>query len=174
MRKKKPNKLHVLCIDPGVRSTGFAYWRNLSLRHLKPDETGVWRAPSKVKWQKAVHNIAGQFLHFLYEDLCIESSSNLSVVCEWPQLWTGSAKSMSSGSDGDLFKLAHLVGALDSVALDATTDMMTLVTPNQWKAQLPKEEIIARIHRKIGVTYANHAADAVGIGFYLMGLLPCN
>lgn len=156
----------ILTIDPGVRSTGWAYWRALNPRSLVPDAHGVWTASKKINWQRAAQRIAALFNGYLLR------RDVKRVVIEWPQLWTGSAKSMSSGTDGDLFKLSYLVGALDRCFSSShRDDIAILVPPNQWKGQLSKKVVLNRIEKRIGVRYGDHEGDAVGIGLYLLGML---
>jgi hypothetical protein len=170
----------LLCLDPGVRSTGYAFWYNLRPDNLKPDDYGVWRAPSSMKWQaacRAVTNEASEWFDERRRDASEQAyefgGEPEHIVCEWPQLWGGSAKSYTSAERGDLLKLAFLLGRLQEVFEYAGfTDDMSLVTPQQWKAQASKRVIIMRLERWTGIRFKDHEADAVGMGMHLLGKLP--
>jgi hypothetical protein len=148
----------VMCLDPGLRATGYAYWR--PLRDARPDDSGVWRIPASAAWMAACTQMWYSLTRYLrqrHADL---------VVIEFPRLWTGSAVSHASCESGDLFKLAYLVGGYARTGSTDDSDV-TLVYPHEWKGQLSKEAVQDRLVRRLGVRYANHEADAVGIGLYV-------
>jgi len=162
-----PKGLHLLTIDPGVRSTGWCYWQNLSIARPTPDAHGVWCAPGRLDWQRATQVVVDQCA----ERLMDMQTRGLRIVVEWPALWTGSAKSMASGEAGDLFKLAACIGALTREAWVVTHRRATMLPVNAWKGQLSKEIVVRRVKHQTGIAFADHEADACGMGLSLVGLL---
>jgi hypothetical protein len=156
----------VLFVDPGLNGTGWAVFLDIgpvvtNAAPKPPKRTGVIRHnPADKPWELRAHEIAGRV-----KDL-IEIFEIQKTVIEFPGLWT-SGKSMASATTGDLFKLTYLIGAM---GLFAETPL--LISPQEWKGQLPKEIVIARI-KKLWPAYQekNHEADAVGMGFALQGFL---
>ena len=172
MARRKPKPLRVLCLDPGVRSTGWAFWEALSLKTLAPTEYGVWRAPASMGWQASCRRVSGEAAEW-YQRRAGDYAEPDKIVCEWPQLWSGSAKSQTAADRDSLAKMWFLIGRLqEAFETVGYADDMTLVTPQQWKAQASKRIIIARLKRWTGVTFRDHVADAVGIGAHLLGRLP--
>jgi hypothetical protein len=167
----------VLCVDPGLDGTGLAWWRTLVARRgpaRPPSWTAVIRSTAGGSWEDRAEEITGKALWRLGKALRADDRAAL-VVIETPRLWGGSATSYASAAKGDLFKLAFLAGSLahalrrkplEAGALDA-------ITPGQWKGQLSKKLVDARIRRALGpgARYPNHAADAVGMGLALQGVL---
>lgn len=94
-----------------------------------------------------------------------------STVIEFPELWT-SAKSMASANRGDLFKLAFLVGAI-AEKINHTGYPVALISPADWKGQLPKDIVIKRILKEIPEMkkVRDHEADAIGMGLAEAGKL---
>jgi hypothetical protein len=48
---------------------------------------------------------------------------------------------------------------------------VVLVTPNEWKGNLPKEVVAARCEAQFGFTVGNHEQDAIGMGLSAQGAL---
>lgn len=154
---------HVLTVDPGLGGTGLAFWPTLSRcsRARLPAWTRVVNA-GRMSWQERAFEIA-------------EHVRNLSVSAgivfiEIPRLWTGSKTSRASASRGDLTKLSVLAGAILH-AMRLTPREIVTAFPSDWKGQLPKPAVDARIQRALGRQYPDHAADAVGMGLAIQGVL---
>ena len=147
----------VLTIDPGIRTCGYAYWYNLSDTKL-PDCSGIWRQKTGTDWKIAVR---GQWLEF---KLFIQKPIDL-VVIETPSVW-GSAKSHASAVKGDLFKMAHMIGGFHYMCAMWEIDI-ELITPRDWKGQLPKRVVEARLIKQYGQKFRDHECDAVGIGSWI-------
>ncbi len=158
----------VMFVDSGSGGTGWAtFYIPMLAEHppLKPIATGVITSDADT-WQMRIAQIT--------EDLplmCARSKA-IYVVIEWPTLWAGSSKSHAAAASGKLLQLAAACGALiQGIHLMRYAVGIMLVTPNEWKGQLTKPAVNARIMRAIGETYPNHASDAVGMGLAVMGLL---
>jgi len=159
---------HTLTIDPGLGGTGWCYWTRLGRSNPTPDGHGVLKAAGRGPWQKRATQIVGDFGDLLDR---WKIGSACGIVIEFPMVWAGSAKSLSSAERGDLFKLSYLIGGLGSRVALATGREPRLVTPNEWKGQLPKRVVVQRVEKLTGIAFADHEADACGIGMYLIGSL---
>ncbi|TXH19723.1 MAG: hypothetical protein E6R03_00140 [Hyphomicrobiaceae bacterium] len=91
------------------------------------------------------------------------------LVIEMPAFQSGATREMG-WKTGDLQKLTLLVGYL--CAHD--WGRVTLVTPFEWKGQLPKTVVMERIKRRLGageclrLGIERDGWDAVGIGLYAL------
>jgi len=158
---------NVLTVDPGLGGTGLACWASLSHGQVEPQEpqsTEIIRGGRTGSWEYRVEHI----WHIFTRSLLLTQPRF--VVLESQALWTGSASSMASAGRGDLFKLAYLTGGLWTIAIGRDAEVV-LVSPNQWKGQLPKSAIHKRIKRALGARYPEHVADAVGMGLAVQGVL---
>lgn len=169
MAKKQNKKIYpteyVLCIDPGIGGTGLAYFQ----KGDEPTYTETLKSQSKT-WTTVALNITYSLRGVIGGD-CPDITP-LYVVIEWPSLWSGSAKSYSAGIKGDLFKLTSLIGMLiHECGAYHYSDGLILLPVADWKGQLSKKAVDARIKRVLGKKYPNHVSDAVGMGLFLKGLL---
>jgi hypothetical protein len=106
------------------------------------------------------------------------------LAVEWPQVYAGSKQ---KGDANDLIALAAVVAA---VCTRYSTSIVTRYKPRDWKGQVPKEVIQARILGSLGVAgrlspdemlvYANcdcskslrhNILDAIGIGLHFLDRL---
>lgn len=155
----------VITIDPGVREAGLAVWKELRphVAHI-PLRAEVLKTKPTLDWGCAMFDLVEQVEHRL-----AKHRPNW-VVMEWQEVWTTSAASMASASTGNLLKLTLATGMLVRLA-DARGAAIVLAKPGEWKGQLSKAAVIKRITRATGKTYRSHAADAVGIGLAVSGVL---
>ena len=164
----------VLTVDPGLRTTGWAFWDEIE-RGTKdaqvPTATGIITFPKSRDWEECC--VSAPTL--LQSVLAKHNVKHL--VLEFPQLWSGSATSMASGSRGDLFKLCYLVGAFGE-CFSYHSDLRHLndhrsikIEPQEWKGQLTKRTVDRRIARALDAQYPEHISDAVGIGLAIQGKL---
>jgi hypothetical protein len=157
-----------LFIDPGLGGTGWAFFTDGAFTN-----SGVLKPPSRESWQHQCHSLAGMLRGV------IVACKAERVILEMPALWGGSATSYASathhakpGEPADLFKLTYLVGVLGDVAWQATSALPKLVHPEEWKGQLPKDAVKARIAKRLpDYDFGDHEADAVGMGLAERGLL---
>jgi len=163
--------MFTVCIDPGIGGTGYAVFRNLQRKWKKtrrPLKTGMVPPPDKdhrVSWQHKVVWYSNQ----LRIELCNYNLTNAYI--EMPEFWTRSAKSYASTKQGNLFKLAYLVGAIGDMLYMHHSIIPELLAPSKWKGQLSKSVVDKRIRRAIGKNYPEHVSDAVGIGLSVQGKL---
>ncbi len=174
MNIKLPIWNRVLTVDPGLGGTGWCLWP--ALCEVKgdlcqmPSSWGVLNS-SKKDWQDKSDDLWEQFSDLLAEKNVYQ------VVIEMPELWT-TGKSMASVTSGDLFKLVYLIGGMSRVSNITLSNFgesrpPVMIKPREWKGQLPKDVVIARIKKLCPAcsTIGNHEADAVGMGFALQGRL---
>lgn len=152
----------VAFVDPGSSGTGIALWEHLAALG-PPDETDRWTPKRGTTWEQKRTACLEWFERWLGM-----SSAHL-VVIEGVEVW-GNAKSLSAASTGKTIKLARLVGGMEHVC--AMLDVVWLVvSPNEWKAQLPKDAMKRRVKAALGVSYREHEWDAVAMGLAAQGRL---
>lgn len=158
-------KSNVLFVDPGLGGTGWAFFDTFT--KSPPIDWGVLRRPEG-DWTIRARDIARGFKSVVSDKIVYH------VVIEMPSMWSGSAQSHASTVSGDLFKLAFLVGSIAQWFACHRADLqLTLISPQEWKGQLPKELVIKRIVKRFPNLdmIANHEADAIGMGLACQGLL---
>jgi Holliday junction resolvasome RuvABC endonuclease subunit len=154
---------NIIIIDPGSEGTGWCLWRMADA--AEPKAHGVLTSRART-WRERMEDITTRFSNEV-----LASASPDRMLLEWPEMWSGSVKSQASASTGKLLKLAALCGALELVAVQHIPEVSLFVSANEWKGQLEKQAVNFRIRRALGRSYPNHAADAVGIGLAVLGLL---
>jgi hypothetical protein len=157
----------LLAIDPGLNSMGWAYWRYPE-KGFVPASVGLIKAPRKMELTVRAHWIAEE----VFKTIPQIGGPNApplfktDIVSEFPA-WHGTSMAWSTG---DLQRLVFLVGVLCG---RFSLSKFTLVTPAEWKGQLPKDVVIRRLQKKLGrrVTqdYDKDMWDAVGIGLWKLG-----
>lgn len=161
-----------LFIDPGIGGTGYAFFDAIESKATKktlrsPALTGAFIPPSNEQWDNKVWSLCSEFGGLV-------SSTEPSVIAiEFPELFSGSVVSHASAAKGDLFKLTFLIGGLAHVARELTGNLPVLMSPMEWKGQLPKQVVIERILAawpELG-TVADHEGDAIGMGLAAQGVL---
>jgi hypothetical protein len=169
---------NVLFVDPGLGGTGWANFPYITTKSsattvVKPNGTGVIHIPaSKYKegWIQHAELISASFFGVL------TAYAPRLVIIEQPALWAGSAVSHASatagkdGEPGDLFKLAYLVGMFGGMVKQTVGTSPILIMPHEWKGQLPKEVVLARL-QVFGIQAKDHEGDAIGMGIAAQGLL---
>jgi len=158
----------LLAIDPGLEGTGWAVFR-----HSTPVKCGIETASRRYKWFEKLH----YYCEFM-ERLAVKVRAT-ECVLERPVFMQSSGGMVTAKSDS-LVKLAMLVGALYT-RMPPLVKRCTLVTPNQWKGQLPKTIAIDRIQMRLDSrtltalepsdpeASATHDWDALGIGLNHLG-----
>jgi hypothetical protein len=154
-----------LFIDPGLTGTGWAFYAQ---RHGAPCSGVLKVLNPKAEWTTRAYDIAGQVL--LVAVVSCKGIKNIGM--EFPTLWGASSKSQTAASQGDLFKLSFLCGAIH-MAASLNNINVYLFSPQEWKGQLPKDCVIRRIQRQfMGMRVPkDHEADAIGMGLAAQGLL---
>lgn len=158
-----------LFLDPGLGGTGFAIFNGIGDEVVPPARWGVLRVQ-----QVNAQNPLPEKLHDLtiaLNKVLLDASQVNEVLIEFPEMWGGSATSLTAGLKGDLIKLATVVGGLTTAAHWRGV-RVHYITPAQWKGQLTKEHVTDRVVRAWGQEMRkvpNHAMDAVGMGLALQG-----
>lgn len=173
MNFKLKQNVRVLTVDPGIMGTGWCLYPTITSQrpYSMPSCWGVLKSFEK-NWQDKASDIWNQF------DKLLGDRNVYQVVIEMPEIWT-SGKSHASAVSGDLFKLQYLIGGFALLAvvngnLQGQKAKPCMISPRDWKGQLPKEVVISRIKRlcpNICDAIENHEADAVGMGLALQGVL---
>ena len=158
----------VVCIDPGVGGTGLAFWSSwphADAPAWAPDATEVVRPTyPRAPWLDRAFSCGERVGIF------ISRCNATHIIVEDQAVWTSAVGAASAGR-GDVIRLAQLAGLILAHARIYGSLRTYLLPPREWKGQLPKAAVAARIRRALGRAYPDHAADAVGMGLYLQGKL---
>lgn len=157
--------MYALSVDPGVEG-GYAVWDTLRWELLVPPvECGVI-APQHGSWEQRV-NEAWDQLNAVFDVF----GGITDMYCEYPMFF-GAESSVATGT-GDLLKLMYHVGGIALLAQFKGAKFHPIPV-NQWKGQVPKDAMWARIQKRYGAACPkarSHARDAIGIGLYVKGFL---
>ena len=160
-----------LGIDPGLTGTGVSLVSNVHDDITQLENTVIYSdgSLSKLAWHIRAANIASKLS--LWLKVCNHYPGIDDAIIELPAFWgTGSVVGNAAAKSGDLIALAATTGVIIA-ALQALSIDVVCYTPQQWKGQLPKEAVAARINRRMGpIPYRNHANDALGIVLYHLGV----
>ena len=159
------NKNRLMSIDPSVNNLGMAIWdvneKKLLLWKLLHPEVGQRR--NEFDKSLSMLNQVKQW---------IQTYAVNRIIMETPEHWVvGGFQARETGS---MTKLAFVCGMLCSLVNDLQE--FKVVTPAEWKGQLPKEVVANRLkdhYLPLGVNLTEidaNVADAIEIGhFYLYG-----
>lgn len=160
---------NLLTIDPGIGSTGWAYWDTSS---LEPRATGiiktspaVWSLHAKAQGVSLVHDVLS----------VNRKRRSMQIFCEFPSFFAGNSGGMAASQSGSIQKLAYLVGVYSAMmTAEFPTSVFTPILVRDWKGQLPKEVVIRRIKSILGEhackQFQKDIWDAVGIGLAIKGV----
>lgn len=156
----------LLSIDPGIGSTGWAFWSRDN--RLVPSAVGLIQTKVRGEWWERA--VAQAF------ELCqaIPTHKDLEVVCEFPIFWSGTAGGVAAAETGSLLKLCYMVGVLgDAINRTCVRTSFAPIAVRDWKGQLPKHVVMTRIMGILGPQncqdFKQDIWDAVGIGLYKKG-----
>lgn len=159
----------LLGIDPGLSGTGISLVSQIHDDTTQLENSVIYTTArlKSESWQRRAQDIA-QKLSLWVRVLNMKPEL---VVIELPAFWgTGSVVGNAAAKTGDLITLAATTGILIA-AMQALELPVVCYTPQQWKGQLPKEAVAARINRRMGpIPYRNHANDALGIVLFHLGV----
>jgi len=155
----------LLSIDPGINGTGWALWRNQTLK-----KAGIIRVAKRgMDWREKSLEVAREV------SVLVATHRVAAVACEYPE-YMQSQKGEMVARRGDLVKLAFLTGVIAGrcCPLDAA-----MVPVHMWKGQLSKENVERRIRRILTreegydicglLDLKSHMWDAVGVGLFMQG-----
>ena len=157
---------YTLSIDPGFGSgTGWALWENKDWKKCYPPiDFGVLKASGQGNEWVNRCLILGDAVSFIMQ------RGVASVYCEFPALFNSAGSHMAT-AQGDIFKLAFLVGVYANVAHQYRASFYP-VEVAAWKGQMGKDVVAERIGKRLHEepwSYPSHSNDAVGIGLYAKG-----
>lgn len=164
---QKKNRL--MSVDPSINNLGVAVWEIHSIlkqsklvmyklvhpeRHCRENEfEKSWSMLTQLKQWKQTYGVNR-------------------VICEVPEQWA--VAGFQARETGSMTKLMFVCGLLYSMR--GEVEEYKLVTPREWKGQIPKRVMENRLREdylKIGVDLAkidDNVMDAIGIGhFYVHG-----
>lgn len=155
----------LLAADPGKHFTALAVWvvGNTVRSFVRADLVGVKDNPAEARRMMA-QAVARH----------TRGDVDAHLFCELPQSY---ALAQQKGSQNDLIEVAVSVGAL--VGATGEHAKVSLVTPAEWKGQLPKDVHHARIAKQITSTmracveaYPKHlqhnVLDAIALGLWAL------
>ena len=155
----------VVTVDPGQGGTGWATWGWINYGEIHPPlDFGVIDVRDMSE-RNALNAVWSRL------DSIIAAEHCTTLVIESTALWGGSARSQAATATGELFITARLIGGIERIAQQRGVRHVVLPRAQDWKGQLPKRVVKARVLKKLGVKCRNHEADAVGIGLAAMGQL---
>jgi len=149
--------MKVLGVDPGLTGTGFAMLE-AQKGEIKLRIHGILRS-SEMGWENRVLDLANRVGELARQEE-LEG-----IFCELPAYW-GTFKQQMWAAQGSLVKQAVLVGAV----LAQPGCKVVLVPVNDWKGQMNKEIVEARVQECLGEKQSrslrSHAVDACGIALW--------
>lgn len=150
-----------ITVDPGINEAGWVSW-------YKDEVTGAGIIKTSCRewpWHMRALEVC-QGLNAV-----VVSKSAYSVFCEMPTVMLSSGRGRAAAKD--VVHLAYMVGML-SVSVDTRIDW-ELVEVNDWKGNMDKKAVEARVRRILGekvieeFEIKKHMFDASGIGLKLQG-----
>lgn len=162
----------LLSIDPGLTRMGYARWSDYSDIKTLCD-AGAINTATRKEW------IQRGFSAVLKMQKSVPPTKVGVLVIEMPEYQSGRMESEAATRSGSIMKLAALVGMI--LHGYETVQKRVLVTPAQWKGQLPKEVSHQRIADLLELTnrrwindwkHMKHdTRDAIGIGLHAISEL---
>lgn len=164
-KMKRLNNGRLMSIDPSVNNLGLAIWDMNPIQivlHKLVHPTIISRENQYEKAWSMLEQIKQWKISY----------DVTRIICEVPELWVvGGFEARETGS---MDKLSFVCGLLYSLRSEVEDYM--LVTPRQWKGQLTKKVMCARLRDEYlgsGIDLMKidaNIADGIGIGhFYLHG-----
>mgnify|MGYP001557945809 CR=1 FL=1 len=156
---------HLIAIDPGLHSTGWAIFAPVGHQYPYPLNAGLVQLPRTYIDQDILvrANAVGEQVTEL-----AQRHSCKTAVIEFPMHFGGSGGDAAARA-GDTLKLAACVGAIAG-NLHSKGIVVASVRVIDWKGQLPKDVVIRRLKRLIGeqacakLNLEKDSWDACGIG----------
>ncbi len=155
----------MLCVDPGLRGCGVAFFRAGTLIRA-----GYVTSSAIEGRGYAAHKAMARALVDAYGYVGLSR-----LVIEHPRIYPGAAQ-----QKGDLNDLLDLVGVGAAVAANYPVTEVETLFPSDWKGNVPKEVMTARISRAIAneeragiekcyASLTHNVLDAIGIGLFKLG-----
>lgn len=157
----------IIAIDPGIGSTGWAYWEARAGR--VPTAVGLVREGSDGEWQDRAFYQARRLMNEL------PNRNDVDFYCEMPIFFAGTTGGIASVGTGSLQKLCFYIGCVRALtAFFYKYSDFHPVLVRDWKGQLPKKIVNKRIVQLLGAANCEDFKvdiwDAVGIGLWAKGV----
>lgn len=169
-QREKQLRIPLVTIDPGLSGTGVALFT--AKGHLSDwIVLTTHKSEKRLPWWIRAFNLADDVEQVLSTVWKMEES--FEVVSEFPMKMESMAG--IAAQKYSTARLAFLVGAtgmLLTASFPGTK--FSVVTPQEWKGQLPKKIVEHRIRQRLGSAVTgvqSHAWDAIGIGLWRLGKL---
>jgi hypothetical protein len=159
MQLKNGELKNVLASDPGLH-TGISWFPDDVIIPQTFDFRARWNAKTT---SEKLDSLVSQLDLYNFRQYRIEH-----VVIEGVEIYSGSLKSMTAATRGDLSLLAYIVGAYYHYFHGLPTE---IISP-QWKGQLTYTALDEWVYRINGQHYkSEHIRAAVGLGLWKKGIL---
>lgn len=166
----------LIAIDPGLGSTGWAYWMEMEKGRARPPDRFGLVTPRRddefSEWWESAEDRADDLWKAIEKDLKM-GLVDIEAVCEMPIFFSGTSGGVAAAETNSLQKLCFLVGVYARM-LTSHGVRFSPVTVRDWKGQLPKTVVAQRIIDRIGSRncrgFKKDIWDAVGIGLYVKGV----
>jgi hypothetical protein len=150
---------NVLAIDPGLH-TGIAYFPGDVIIPEVMDFNVDWKAKTTAE---KLNSLSSRIDAIEWHKKKIEH-----VVIEGVSVYSGSLKSMTAATRGNLSLLAYIVGIYYQHFINFDVDIISPI----WKGQLPISALRVWIKRINCQEYrSEHITSAVGLGLWKKGIL---
>jgi hypothetical protein len=154
-------------IDPGVSGTGWVAWID-----AQPVAAGIVETLPGAPWEARTEKVV-KHLSKAYELLIVHTGyPHPMVICEMMEFYQ-TASGSAPWVTGDLQRILVLAGWFcGQVGVPASR--VVFVRPSEWKGQLPKKVVTARVTKLLGketcdrLRLTSHAWDAAGIGLWYL------
>jgi hypothetical protein len=159
-------KIRLMSLDPSINNLGMAIW-DLETKTLLMHKLLHPLKDAKENEYEKSYSMLMQLKKWN------QTYGVNKVICEVPEHW--SVSGFEARETGSIAKLCFVCGLIYSLRCEV--DEMKVVTPREWKGQLPKSVVANRLYEEYIKKYNidmikmnQNVMDAVGIGhFYLYG-----
>jgi len=173
LRKGKEEPIRLLALDPASHYTGYAYFEGLKGDYMYLHQFGIVRPDD----QKDAWDLRCLSLQAKIRGILIVKLQCTNLIMEFPQVMQ-SKQGKRAMESGDTFIHAYICGCIATgwqlhmgevmKKQKIMLPMATIVTPAQWKGQLPKPVTGQRCMKKYGVGIEkkidDNVTDAIMIG----------
>ena len=154
-----------LTIDPGSNIGGALFMNSAPLFTFvikdKKDKD------NQIKWHDRLPIIIKEFK----KELIAPKQFTDLVYIERPMFMGDDVRGIITAKSDSLYKLTTIYGAILDVLHDFRFKIEYL-KPWQWKGQLNKKQLAYRLKLLTNNVYPDHIADAIGMGYYILGKFP--
>lgn len=156
----------LLSIDPSINNLGMAIWEVEKKRLIHYKLLHPMREMRKNEFEKSISMMRQlrEYVEKYYINI---------MIVEVPEYWAvGGFEARETGS---MTKLMFVCGMICSLVEMEIINVLSMVTPRDWKGQLPKNVVKNRLRESYLenvdlLTLNDNVVDAIGIGhFYLYG-----